>query len=440
MKILSLVVENIKRIKAIHITPEGNAVMVTGKNGQGKTSTLDALEMVLGGKDAIPSRPVRDGEKTARIVAETEKYIITRHWTSPESSHLKLELKGEGVLGSPQKVLDQLVGDLSFDPLAFSSLMPRDQLKMLKDICKLDFTKLDLEFKQVYEDRKNVGKESEIHKANLEAFGELDDTAPELDIEGIRIERTKANNENQEIEAAARSVVTLKGNLKRIENEMSNIADEITRLQNEFDKKKEECANLYETIPELEKDASQEPNDLSRFDVAIEEWAKYEATQKQVNQKKVVNEKLLQCRDKWSKLDKRLKEIEDIKKKMVASAAMPITGLSLGQDEVLFNGIPFTQLSTSEQIRISMAIAMALNPKLKVVIIKNASLLDKAAMEELIKIAAEKDFQVWVERVAEGPEANCIYIEDGERIYPGGVSHDEVLKSAQDYKDAARIP
>ena len=55
-KILKLQAENIKRLKAIEITPEGHVMVVGGKNGQGKSSTLDAIWYALGGAGALPCR------------------------------------------------------------------------------------------------------------------------------------------------------------------------------------------------------------------------------------------------------------------------------------------------------------------------------------------------------------------------------------------------
>ena len=48
MKIIKLTAENVKRLKAIEITPEGNLVVIGGLNDQGKTSTL-SNGSVMGG-------------------------------------------------------------------------------------------------------------------------------------------------------------------------------------------------------------------------------------------------------------------------------------------------------------------------------------------------------------------------------------------------------
>ena len=49
MRIISLQAENIKRLKAVEITPEGDIVVIAGRNGQGKTSVLDSIWYALGG-------------------------------------------------------------------------------------------------------------------------------------------------------------------------------------------------------------------------------------------------------------------------------------------------------------------------------------------------------------------------------------------------------
>ncbi len=83
-----------------------------------------------------------------------------------------------------------------------------------------------------------------------------------------------------------------------------------------------------------------------------------------------------------------------------------------GSGAVFFNSIPFEQLASSEQIRISAAIACALNPTLRVMIIKDGSLLDDDAMAVLSAIAGEKDIQIWIERVGNDKHTSVV-IEDG---------------------------
>jgi ABC-type ATPase with predicted acetyltransferase domain len=96
---------------------------------------------------------------------------------------------------------------------------------------------------------------------------------------------------------------------------------------------------------------------------------------------------------------------------------MPIKGLEFADDDVLFEGRSFSDLSQAQQIQVSMAIAIAENPKLKIVRILNGSLLDSDAMKEIKKIAEDNDYQIWIEKVANGPSGgNAVYIEDGQVV------------------------
>ena len=88
-------------------------------------------------------------------------------------------------------------------------------------------------------------------------------------------------------------------------------------------------------------------------------------------------------------------------------------GLGFDEDGVTYNGIPFAQASSAEQIRVSLAMAMALNPELKVLRIKDGSLLDGDAMEAIREQIVERDFQLWIERVGDA-DAGAVIIEDGE--------------------------
>ena len=78
MKIIRLESENIKRLHAVKIKPDGSLIVIGGKNAQGKTSVLDSIEYALGGTSKIPSKPIHKGEKKARVVVELDSIIVTR--------------------------------------------------------------------------------------------------------------------------------------------------------------------------------------------------------------------------------------------------------------------------------------------------------------------------------------------------------------------------
>ena len=124
MKIIELRAENIKRLPAVNIRPDGNVVEITGKNGQGKTSVLDAIWWALEGKENIQAAPIRRGATEAHIKLDIGQLKVTRTFKAVDGGHYTTTITVENDEGarfpSPQKVLDSLLGELSFDPLAFT--------------------------------------------------------------------------------------------------------------------------------------------------------------------------------------------------------------------------------------------------------------------------------------------------------------------------------
>ena len=90
MKITRLTAENIKRIKAVEITQDGNLVVIGGRNAQGKTSVLDSITYALAGALSHPDRPIRDGQDKAKIVCELDDLIVTRTFTPKGGSLIVL--------------------------------------------------------------------------------------------------------------------------------------------------------------------------------------------------------------------------------------------------------------------------------------------------------------------------------------------------------------
>ena len=100
------------------------------------------------------------------------------------------------------------------------------------------------------------------------------------------------------------------------------------------------------------------------------------------------------------------------KAKAFKAAKFPVEGLGCDDNGVTFNGVPFCQCAASERLRISIAVAMSKNPKLKILRVADASLLDGESFAILQEMAKDKGYQAWIERVSDG-DGIGIVIEDG---------------------------
>lgn len=441
MKIIQMHVNNIKRIKAVDVNPKGNTVIIGGKNANGKSSTLDAIVMALGGAKHTPEKPVRDGEETAEIRIDLGDYIVTKHWTNPTTPYLKLEGKDGAKIGNAQTVLDRLVGDLSFDPLEYTLMPPDKRLQILRRLSGVDFDALDAAYREAYESRTEANKEYSRVIAHLKTFDDVPDSIPDsMPIEEIRAERDKAAAHNESINpvkailgdlknrqfkqaqsvAHIQSAITArKHSIREAEIKIENIRNEIKDLAS---KEVLELKALDETIATVTHEQARVKShvaiDLKAFDAQIDEYHSRLKIVERAIQKHAVKTNA----DSWAMTkdakDELVKEAVERRAKAIADAPLPIKGLSITETgkDVLYEGIPFGQLAKSEQIRVSFAMAVATNPKLRVALIRDGSLLDKEGLEAIKSLAEHHDYQVWIERVMDGPESGVVYIEDGSSI------------------------
>lgn len=132
-----------------------------------------------------------------------------------------------------------------------------------------------------------------------------------------------------------------------------------------------------------------------------------------MNARKVKEAEVQALRDAYAGKTAEIEAIDAEKAAMLAAVTFPVPGLSFGADGgVTFQGVPLAQASGAERIRVSMAIALAANPQIRVVLIRDASLLDEDSMADVVALAEAADAQVWLERVGTAdPEA--VVIVDG---------------------------
>ena len=413
MKIIKLTSENIKRLQAVEITPDGSLVVIGGKNAQGKTSVLDSIEYALAGTSSIPSKPIRKGEKKARVVVELDSIIVTRTF-GESGSKLVVSDKEGFTKSSPQALLDSLVGKLSFDPLAFISMKPDEQLKITKELAGVDFSKLDEEVKKIYDDRTETNREIKGLQALVMVAQKYEDV-PEEEVSITNLftkqeEIIKYNKENERKRYEMKSVVH---EVETSEKNIEVLKEEIRKLRQRWDEAVKENEELKKTLSLV----------ITEVDTLCD---KEDTISTQISQAEEINQKIrsnnkrnellfdLELRQqKVEKITKRLEEIEDEKLNLISSSKLPIIGFTFDSSTLYYNDIPFTdQSSSAEQLRVSVAMGFAMNPKLKILLIRDGSLLDEDNLKMIAEMAEKEGGQLWLERVGEGKECQVI-IEDG---------------------------
>ncbi len=405
MKILQLTAENVKKLKVVDITPSQDFIQITGKNGSGKTSVLDAIWWALGGKEGIQDKPIRDGEEKARVRLNLGDIVVERRFTAGSTS-LVVE-NGDGArYPSPQAMLDELIGELSFDPLAFAHMDPKRQYAELKRIAKIevDLEALEEASKADYQTRTEKNRQAKELKTRAGGYAfkfEADVVAVDVSALVERLQHAAQHNADidRRIEGRAAAAVA-------IEQGKQAVSDLEARLK----EKRAEVDSLERKLAAAE--PLPERVNVDELRVHIEEGQQRNVEHERRKEQAKLHEQAKGLEAESERLTKAMEEREAAKAEALQAAKMPIAGLTLAEGRVQFNGLPFEQSSSAEQLRTSVAIAMAANPKLRVIRIKDGSLLDDDGLAMIAELAREKDYQVWVERV-DSSGKNGIVMEDG---------------------------
>lgn len=405
MKIISLRAENVKRLKAIEITPDGNVVVIAGRNAQGKSSVLDAIWMALAGaagaKDT--SKPIRNGQDKASVQLDLGELVVTRSWTKAGTS-LHVAAKDGARYPTPQTVLDGLIGKLAFDPLAFAEQDPKRQLEMLLDVIDLSFNPAELAEKRqsVYDKRTEVNREVRRLEGAIGSVPAFPDDTPDEEVTATAL---------TEQVVAASEVEQRRARLKEQGIEANETAKRLKRELAVAEKLVGELSEQWKALPD--------PVDV---DGLRGQLAQVDATNEHVRARKQrasLEIQLDAVQKASAKLTVELEKIDQQKADAIAKAVMPLDGLGFDEDGVLYQGVPFSQASSAERLRVGIAMAMALNPKIRVIRITDGSLLDSENLALIEEMAGEHDFQVWIEKVDESGSVGVV-IEDG--MVAGAVS------------------
>lgn len=402
MKILRFSAENIKKLRVVEITPDGSVVRITGRNGSGKSSVLDSIWWCLGGTEGIPSQPIRKGESKAKVKLDLGEITVTRKFTESGST-LIVEGEAGARFPSPQRMLDDLLGALTFDPLAFSRMDAKKQLETLRGMVKLDIDidALDAANKSDYAIRTDVTRELKRVEAQVENIPLTGMPAERVNVSAVLEEMAQAEEHNKRNERRRAERTEHSERAKSYRADIAKLQERIELLKHEVEFSDKESQISIE-----------DPIDTAELRRRIESAQKINAMMDQKDKRAALEGQAKNLTSQVENLTSAIQKRQDERQEAIAGAAMPVPGLSFGDGEILFSGLPLNQASDAEQLRISVAIAMASNPKLRVLRIRDGSLLDDNSLAMVTSMANTNDFQIWLEQCDSSGKVGIV-MEDG---------------------------
>lgn len=441
LKAVGLQAQNTMRLRAVSLEFDTaqNVYVIGGENGAGKSTVLNVIAMLLGGRRLDPPQVVRVGEEEAEAELPLDDgHIIRGRWKVGAPGQIEV-LSPDGVpLKSPQTWLKERIGRYTIDPVAFEALKEGDQVPEVMKALGLDFSELDKEYAEKFAERTVVGRERDRAAARLSALpkfteGELApvDTTSLLKRQEELLDQQRERNAlaseareaktrldgavtefniataavtklGQDIAAAEAAVLKLK-------QELSNAQLHLSAVESQGKKLKEACR-----VARINAEQSPDPDmDLTMIRSQLEDAEKGTEAALKARERVQVAAELKKSEDEYKAFTKRLDAIEAEKARALAAANFPVPGLSFSGSTLKLNGLPFSQASQAERLRVSVALGLLSKPEIRILLVREGSRLDKTSMGLLAKIAAEYDAQVFLEVVGSERSGPMIIIEDG---------------------------
>lgn len=384
----SIEVSNFKGVEHLRLEPEGSSlVLLTGRNGAGKSSFLDALVEIIDPQGVkLTPKPIRDGATEAVAEIVTEDIVLTRTWKKDDAGTLVARATDGAKYSSGRDVVAKLTGGALFEPFAFVSLPEKAQREELLRRVDLDIDLDEVAAKRavLFEGRTEVNREV---KRLQGALASLPTPLPNAPREGVSLadalKELKAaeklddaiNRSETTRVSAERDIVELEENLRVARARLVELNEYLAKAV------RPDLVAAREKVDQIE-----QINDEAR---AAREWDN-------------LNVRVSEAVAHSESLTEAVAELDRAKAEALAKAKFPVAGLSVDESGILFDGVPFKQVNTAKQVEVAFALSTSGDRELRLVIIREGSLLDDETLAGIQRIAEERDYLVLVEKVASG--------------------------------------
>ena len=414
VKITALEAENVKRIKAVALTPSPTGLtLVGGNNNQGKTSVLDALAWALGGERFRPDAAQRDGA------------IAPAHLKVTLSNGVVVERKGKNASltvtdptgrRSGQQLLNAFVEPLALDLPRFMDASDKEKSDILLRIIGIgaELHTRDLEIKGLYDKRTFTGQLAAQKKHFAEEMISYPE-APDEPVSASELIRQQQdilarNGENQRLRA---QYAELEQQVQQCVDELKRTRERIATLQQLADELDAKHTKLFNQRETARKTVSQlQDESTAELEASIRD---IEETNRKVRanlEKSRAEDEAAQYASEYDRLTESIQQKRAERMALLNGADLPLPGLSVEDGVLTYKGKHWRDISGSDQLRVAAAIVRRLNPDCGFVLLDKLEQMDMTTLQEFSAWLEAEGLQAIATRVSTGSECQII-IEDG---------------------------
>jgi hypothetical protein len=418
--ITSLELENVKRVRAVALTPAPTGLTVIGgDNRQGKTSVLDGICYALGGERFRPTNLQREGGSADAAMRVTLSNGIT---VERKGKNASLKVTDPTGTKGGQKLLDSFIEELALDLPKFLRAGGKDKAKTLLAILGIEdqLAALDREERAAYDERTAQGRIADQKAKYAAEMPEHHDAPEALASAGELVAAAQAvMARNAERQAARTNVATLVATVEAASAAQYQAQKRLERVEAEL----REAQSAYMASEGARTRAIAAAHEAQSTPITPDEsTADIEARMADME---VINAKVRANLDKRraqddakaageerDRLTAKVEAVRGRRAALLASADLPLPGLSVTDGELTLNGKAWDCMSSAEQVRAGVAIVRKLKPACGFVLLDGMETFDPAQLAEFGAWLQAEGLQAIATRVSRGEECSII-IEDG---------------------------
>jgi hypothetical protein len=422
VRIDALELENVKRVRVVEMEPSPDGLTVIGgRNGQGKTSVLDAIAWALGGNKKRPDEPNRRGAATpARLRVELSNGIVVER----KGKNGTLHVTDESGQKAGQALLDEFVGQLALDLPKFMAGTDAEKATALLQTLGIDeeLSRIDGQIRGTYQDRQLAGRDAKAKRAHADKLPHHKD-APEEPVsvadlvaeqQGIlarngerQAQRSHAAELARAVEADRVTVDALRTAVKEAEAALRAAHERLEEANGRLAKDASDARDAAKTAEQLTDESTAEVE---------EAIARIEDTNAKVRENQAKAQAVAEATKaeaEYDDLTEKLEDLRESRRSLLDGAPLPLPGLSIDEDgRLTYQGHTWGDMSGSEQMRVAAAVARAAKPECGFVLVDKLEQMDAQTLAEFGTWARDEGLQVIGTRVA--TDGTCdLVIEDG---------------------------
>lgn len=474
--LMRMITKNVKRVRYVDVTFHDTLTLVGGDNEQGKTSYLDSFGFCMGGKDAIQMQPIRNGQQEGfvrcdfgdgKLVQLSVTRTLKRLGDSEFTADVDVEIPGHVPPTAIESFLKKLTGEYAFDPMELDRMTDPGRLEAIqKLVAGFDFKAYAANRKKIFDRRTDVNRDKNREQSAVDAImvrvqppcEQIDESAltQELEEAGRKNSDRATRQANRQkaidwIDQARASIANLDQDILHCVEQSEQIRDtaiaqyqqQIDALQKAIENSRVLCretieresakiraqgTDIAEKIADTQERlaaAGELPEEIDTAAISAKlaqartTNAEY-AAWKQLHDRKAEHQKLANEHARESEaLTKQIDGLDAEKQQAIDEAKLPVPGIGFADGYITLEAsdgsgpVPWLQASQALRTDTSLELAMAMKPKLKVILIRNGGEIGKRIRQRIRDRAGEQKYRVVLEVIEEG-EGTHVIIEDGQ--------------------------